>query len=294
MRLAVFYPHNPTSAWSVSQGLAETLQRMGNDVVFCPIKPGRSISRTEFPELEALNECDAVVVSGPEHIRKYLIALYPWEKVAIPKLGWLHESVRREDYGQLDVEAIKRTADFVFCPARQDEEFGFDYLPFGVDTAMFAAGNRVRDIPLAFIGMMYPKREEWMRTHRIPELRIGRCEVTDLDGINVEQSARVYAEQLRRIKVFLNLPSLSQLAVTKVYEAMACGAALITPPVKDSGFVSGEHLMFYEDNPAGAIEALRDDAFREKLAKAGCGEVHAKHSLESRLGVMLQKLAVAA
>src|SRR5712671_7274715 len=128
---------------------------MGHQVTKCPIVPADTkISRSKFPNLD---DHGMALVSGPEYIGKHFRALYPERK--IPSVAWMHESVEREDYGMLDVDAIKRTADVIFCPARQDTKYGFEFIPFGVDTAMFYSSEAPRDIELAFIGMIYPKRQ---------------------------------------------------------------------------------------------------------------------------------------
>ena len=56
----------------------------------------------------------------------------------------------------------------IFCPAIQDEKYGFRYLPFGVDTEIFKPafsegdGNAFmpikppKSIDAAFIGLLYP------------------------------------------------------------------------------------------------------------------------------------------
>src|SRR6185437_7633756 len=209
MKLAVFYPQNLTCAWSLQDGLCDTLERMGHEVTRCG-------NTDKLRRPRDLNAYDALIVSGPEHIGSKLRAQKDWESAKAPKIGWLHESVRREDYGTLDVEAIKRTCDQVFCPALEDEEFGFKYLPFGVDTEMFTpvlecpycknsgsvttewglencshCPSTERDIPLAFIGMIYPKRQAYLST--LPaefrtKLLIGNCLVQDVHGANIRKS----------------------------------------------------------------------------------------------------------
>jgi len=62
---------------------------------------------------------------------------------------------------------------------------------------------------------------------------VGNIQVHDLGGVRVRETALLYADNLRQIKVFVNLPTLSQLAVTKVYEALACGTFLITPAITE-------------------------------------------------------------
>jgi len=293
LKLAVFYPENITCAWSLQIGLCDVLERMGHQVTRCGIT-----DRLKRPA--DLNAYDALIVSGPEHIGKHLVAQPDWKDCKVPRIGWLHESVRREDYGKLDVDAIKRTCDQVYCPAQEDEEFGFKYLPFGVDTAIFHPSYCVgctmeqnnhalkgehtcqRDIDLAFIGMVYPKREAYLKT--LPEsfrkrLLIGNCLVQDLHGVNIRKSVELYAETLRRIKVFFMLPALSRLTVTKIYEAAACGAFISESVEEAEFFLSDSFLAKAKIN---------------KLTTDRASAVQSEHSLENRIETLLSSVQVAA
>ena len=128
MKLAVFFPASLFSAWACSYGLVDCLRRMGHEVTGVPI----DLAKAHAPQVPADGDFEGVIISGPEHLRRS--HSIHWK---VPTVAWLHETVEREDYGKLDVEAIKRSADVVFCPAVQDEKYGFRYLPFGVDTEIF-------------------------------------------------------------------------------------------------------------------------------------------------------------
>jgi hypothetical protein len=96
------------------------------------------LDHESYPSSEQLRDLDGIVVSGPEHIRSQLLALYPgWRKIAVPKVAWMHETVTREDNGTLPVEEIRQLADTTFCPAFQDQKYGLRWLPFGVDIELF-------------------------------------------------------------------------------------------------------------------------------------------------------------
>ena len=97
MKLACFYPRSVFCAWSVSTGLVDTLTRMGHETLALPIDATSvSINHECYPSAEKLRSLDGIVISGPEHIRTQILALYPgWRKIAIPKVGWLHETITR-------------------------------------------------------------------------------------------------------------------------------------------------------------------------------------------------------
>ena len=237
MKIAVFYPRSITCAWSVSEAMMHAMHRAGHEPLDCGLDPAlKSPDPRRYPPREVLATCDAILISGPEHIGKFLQVLYPdWRHVRVLKVAYLHESVRREDYGTLDLDRIKVTADVVFCPAVQDETFGLRYLPFPVDTATFnpgPAGGKGRRRPYAavFIGTLYGKRQEYYEQMGLRGLvRVGKVQVVDLDGINIRASARLLAESYRAVRVLVNLPSLSRLLVTKIGEALACGTFVLTP-----------------------------------------------------------------
>jgi len=305
MKLAVFYPESIYSAWSCSEGLANTFRRMGNDVIKCPINPhGRTMRRSEFPALDDLRACDAIVLSGMEHFHKHLLALYQdWQKLSVLKLGWFHETQEREDYGQLPLDEIKRTYDIGFTPAAQDEKYGLAWLPFGVDTEVFRPSDVPPCFDAGFVGLLYGPRQEFLKRTGLAEiLRFAKVDATGSGGKpDVEWSARLLAESYRSFRVFVNLPSLCQHVVTKVYEVMACGTALVTPvPVGATDdvmrnfaqFRNAKDLLYYTDTPKLWIEQLLSDHnYREKLAAQGWQEIGANHTLEKRCEVLLSHVS---
>jgi glycosyltransferase involved in cell wall biosynthesis len=295
LRVALFYPLSIYSAWSCSQGLHDTLVAMGHDVEDCPIVPDPKLplSRSKYPK--NLEEFDRVIVSGPEHLHPFLLALYPdFENSNVKTIGWWHETVNRSDYGTLDYKQINRNYDTVFTPAKQDELYGMNWLPFGVDLKMFTPGTEPC-FDLGFVGLLYGKRQEWLKTAGIENLRMARVEATGPNGTDVRWSARLLAESYRSFRVFLNLPSLCEHVVTKVYEAMACGVALVTPFQDGPGrenfsiFENGKHLQYYADNPKGIISQLLEaPEYCQKMAKQGMEEVREKHDLKLRCEVLLE------
>ena len=93
----------------------------------------------------------------------------------------------------------------------------------------------VKSIDAAFIGLLYPKRQAFLAELRKQGVQLvtGNVQVLELGGVNPRKTAELYAENIRKIKVFVNLPTLSQLAVTKIYEVLACGTPILTPEVDD-------------------------------------------------------------
>lgn len=299
MKLACFHPASIFCAWSVATGLVDTLNRMGHQTTGFSIDvTKKQIDCRQYPTVEQLRGFDGILISGPEHLRSHLLQLYPhWHKISVPKVAWMHETVEREDYGRMPLEEIRKFANFTFCSAVQDEQYGFKWLPFGVDTEVFKPDwNQPKEYDAAFIGLIYPKRAAFLETLK-PflkgiTLKLGNVQVLDLSGVRIRESAALYADNLRKIKVFVNLPSLSELVVTKVYEALACGTFLITPAIPSQKNYDNILAHYYDPaKPADLAERIRfclnNEDERIQATRMCCQQVHRLDRLELRCEVLL-------
>lgn len=332
MKIAVFMSNNPTSGWNMGWGIVNTMRRMKHEVLCIPMPTEREapqemvdyVKKNAVP-IEELAKQDAILVSGPEHIGPWIDICYgkqPWKEIDVPKACWLHESMHREY--DIDFDYIKWLGDEWFFPATQDAEMNDQemfakgrshFLPFGVDTNIFQPnqmldGINERRFEVGFLGMIYPKRQVFLnalRRHNIPPIQHGLCVIKDIRGYDWEGSMRLLASNTREIKVFFNLPSMSQLLVAKVMETMACGTFLLTPMLPDERgaaknmelFENGKHLVYYSASNLGLVaQMLREwispefNAKRKAIAEAGCREVHAKHNMTLRVEALLSKLKV--
>src|SRR5205085_882259 len=80
---------------------------------------------------------------------------------------------------------------------------------------------------------------------------------------------------------------LSGIPTIRVFEALACGAALVCSPWTDAEglFRPGEDYVVAKDGPAMKVEIehlLHDDAARQQLAAAGLESVRARHTCKHR------------
>lgn len=299
-KVAVFYPNTKTSVWSLSRGLCTTLSRMGYEVLDATANP--------TPAPAALENQDIIIVSGPEYQWERLLAKYPnWEQLKAKKYGWLHETVEREDYdhnpvareGKLPIDSIRRLTSTLFTPAAQDEHYGFTYLPFGVDTTVFTPDDKNKDV--MFVGSLYPKRRAFLESH--PQLVVRAYK--DFMQYRSEVGFDGYVNLTRRAMAVLNLPTLSILNSTRVYEALACRAFVVTPDMgvdsrNYSMFQHEKHLMYYTDSPETCFQHVLDvhtdteqwhrslSKLGERIAEAGYEEVKKNHTLEKRLETILQ------
>jgi hypothetical protein len=248
MKIAAFYSDSPFAGWVQCEGFADVLKRMGHEVTAVAIPPVTQVTRELADKVnKPIDDSDMVIVSGPEHLRKWIKHFYPgWDKLQCPKVGWYHESFVREDYS-LNYSDFERMFDFHFFPDRADaEKYNGTFLPLGVDDWMFNSGvfGHERTIEVGFIGLMYPKRQRFVEelTPHLGDIKIRYmtgCHserglipaigVWDADGLNIRRSMELLAETYRRIKVFVTFPSLSNVLVAKVLESTACGCNLVAP-----------------------------------------------------------------
>ncbi len=118
------------------------------------------------------------------------------------------------------------------------------------------------------------------------------------EQVQIDAGAGRYEDVYRRSKIVLN-QSVSNDVNFRVYEAIMCGAMLVTPQMENGLrelFEDGVHLRTYppgDVNAAAAIirEMLADDEARERIARAGREEVVARHRACVRANEIADRLA---
>jgi hypothetical protein len=310
MKVGVLYPSCLPSAWSVSHGIPRTLRKMGHDVVEAPFameaiqreeataevqhrKP--RLSRAGMASHADLAGCDLLLVSGPEHILKYLEPIYPrWAELKAVKAAWVHETVVRSDYVEaFPLDRIRSLATHLFTPAAQDEKYGMKWVPFGVDCEMFCPSNVPQSMDVGFVGMLYEPRKKFLESANITGIRCAHVGARIGNAADMEWSTRLLAESYRAFKLTVNLPTLCQHTVTKVLEAMACGAVIATPYIKEderNNFAKRVQYYHSADDLKEIIEqVLADAGWVAPLRQAAREEAVQKFSLSIRLQDILNE-----
>jgi len=164
----------------------------------------------------------------------------------------------------------------------------------------------LKTIPFGFIGLMYGKRKVFMdkvaQVYDLPvELICGNVVIQDIEGLNPFMTARRLAWNYNRMMCFVNLPSLSQLMVTKVTEVMACGVCLLTPRLEGQGvrnmkgFDHGKNILFYRDDPKDLVAVMRgvmkNPEMAQQIGKEAAKSIREHHSLKDRMEELLSKFA---
>jgi hypothetical protein len=319
VKIAVFYSDSPWASWSLSQGLPLVIERMGHDVLSAPFPPSTKITkaqeeaiRAKLPTAEQLKACDLILVCGPEHLKEWIKHYYrEWKQIQTPKAGWYHEDmVRLASEHRILYDSITPLIDFHFMPNAIDaEKYKAEWVPVGVDTEMFcrkqfSGSSReyweypARDIDCAFIGLLYEKRKKFLEQFQLYingiDFKVGHVIVQDLDGINIQKSAELLAETYSRTKVLVNFPSLSNVLVSKVLEAAACGSYVVS--ARQDGVDSPASSLYPADAPNIAADqvrhALNCESMRQEHARKSCEYVRRNHRMELRLEKIFQSVGV--
>jgi hypothetical protein len=291
LKIVCMYGDNPLASWMLSRGMPSVLRRMGHEVIEIPTLGTAQVTQSDVDRINKpiQEDTDLILVSGPEYLLSWIKKFYPqWDKLKIPKACWFHESSVRDDR-TCDFSKITPYFDFAFMPNKDDaEQYKGIHLQIGVDAEMFCPHNdefQHREIECAFIGTVYEKRRAFLQA-MAPHMngfrfKVGQALVQDLDGVNLVKSVKLLASEYRRIKILLNLPTLSNVLVSKILEASASGCLVLTPfPVHTDVGIP------YVAEPKALAEAIHALRNHPEIATAKAKEhrdlVLKNHRMESR------------
>ncbi len=173
--------------------------------------------------------------------------------------------------------------------------------PFGVDDSVFYPkvnlGNRIHKPFFRgkynpfYTDATYEERRvllKYLLDNRLIEL----IPYSD-KAVSVEEIVSDY----NKYKIAINLPSIFSNHPTRVFEALACGNALITNRTNikkiDDLFEDKEHLIYYnnQESLSEAIELLQNDSnLLAKISQQGHDYVKENFTLDKHLSVILKEL----
>lgn len=278
------------SAWGCAEGISLTLGRLGHRVLDCGRPSYRRFSVAQ------LNDSNLILLSAPEwyweEFQLYVVSRGLSRR--IPIAAWHAESAHRDDR-DFDFHTIRSNVSKAFYPAVQDAQaLKGVWLPFGVDHRIFHPCSTPKVHECAFLGTIYPKRQAYLDRINYP---IAILPPIDLESTSASFSA--LADTYRSIRLFVNLPTLSRLLVTKVSEVLACGTFLLTPRIdhptaaqNETQFRHGEELIYYNpDNPEDLSNTIRwllhNDSEMERIARNGARKVASSFTLETQLKTLI-------
>lgn len=271
-----------------------SLRRLGHEVFFASSLPEANLKLGFAPirMMDILKECplqpDVILLSDSIDVRP---ALYGFEKVAIPRVFYGVDSPMNE-FWQAD---FARAFDLVFldqaAPVRKlrtqfpDDGERFHWLPLGADHTVYRKLELEKKYDVVFVGSI----EERLRPKRSALLDVLRkhfnLQVFDGGGkrsLSPEEVVRIFNQS----KIVLN-ENLFPGVNLRTFEAMACGACLLTERSDGSWkilFQEWEHLVAFDS--ANVVERtrflLQDDSLRDGIAAKGMALVREKHTIDHR------------
>lgn len=157
--------------------------------------------------------------------------------------------------------------------------------PYACDLELFYPRSVERDIDVGFVGKLMVDTDRRQILSKVQQ----RWRVNELRYFTQEEIPGIYS----RSKIILNLPLADDLNF-RFFEAMSCGAMLLTQRVKN-----GQEILFEEDKHFVAFDTeeelfeklefyLSHEQEREAIAKAGLEEIQRHHTLEQRLVELLK------
>jgi len=161
------------------------------------------------------------------------------------------------------------------------------WLPLACNPDLHYPHATSKHLDIGFVGHLLPGRRE----HLVALLQ-RRYRATFFGQAYGDELAKIYSAS----KIGFNC-SVSNDVNMRVFEAMACGTALLTNQILDNGqeelFRDGVHLVTYGDDQELLDKLafyLRNDSARESVARRGREEVVAHHTYEQRMRSILQAL----
>lgn len=161
------------------------------------------------------------------------------------------------------------------------------WIPYACDTDVVRDLRLPRDLDVAFVGRPYTRERR-----RILRRLAGRHAVNEPRTYRQDEISELYS----RAKIVIDLPPGDYIPF-RVFEAMSCGALLLTrrmPSGIEELFEEGRHYEAFatERELLDKIERyLRDDDARRRVAAAGHAEIRRHHTLAQRITRILDAVA---
>jgi glycosyltransferase involved in cell wall biosynthesis len=315
MKIAHFHTNTILSSWT-NLAVLDAFKELGHETYRGAIPVNQhgavltKVSSQQFqevktacPTFEELQDCDFILISGPEYLSHWLDSLYTKKKwmTLKNKIGWHLESSSRKDLAIKYEDFLEWSDIHFFCDPEDVTRFKGHQMPLAVDTKMFNPGiYTTKRYDVGFVGTVYPKRVEFLNSLK-PHLgstmfRAAGVSVRDLGGECQEDWAKLLVNNIRQLKIHVNLPSNnSNMWTSRPFETMACSTFLLTPKLDQDIFEDGIHCVFYDPlNPEELAERIRfylsHDYEREAIARKGCIKVRQEFSLIKKMDEMLKML----
>ena len=208
------------------------------------------------------------------------------ERLQVPKFAWLVDTHKKPDFHR----QLARTMDLTFFAMRgwgHVLDGPTAWLPLHADGEVFRPVEQARDVDVCFVGSHAWRADPLERIAAKHELRL---HVSCTTGPREKtRTAEVYA----RSKVVFNRHVTNDLNF-RVFEALACGRALLTDAQHNGQyelFEEGRHYALYKDEADLERQLLRllsDDVLRERLEREGAALARAQHTTRARVAQLVR------
>lgn len=298
LRLALVYSIHPTyGKITLPEWIKECIRIFyGDSVEVFPVGPRNEYPIEDGPDFYQRvnqfirqNNIHALIdIEGGAESLAFMFERYP-EGIKIPKYFWAIDT-----HQYLDLQKKKAQHFDVVLSAQKNAVSAFGpkarWIPSGASLYEVDHGLR-RTIDVGFVGNTSAPGHK-KRLEMIDVLKREFPQFRHYQDIFTDEKARLVS----RMKIMVNC-SLNNDINFRVFETLACGALLITDKVNENGFEDifqdGVHLVTYGSNQELVEKVryyLKNDAEREKIARAGQELVRSKFRHEKILEPILEEL----
>lgn len=262
MRICHIAVHEQNAGWGAETFLAKGFEALGHEVIRIDYRNDR---RPTIPD------CDTILLQRGDALPTSIIGA-----ANRPAFLWATELTSR----QPDQERLFEWGgwDHVFVHSDECMEIAKRYndnvsiLHAGFDSDTHRPSGAERDIDVLHIGTMTPRR---------------KAILDKLPMVTVETAyGKEMAALFSRAKIVLNLHATDRIDLeTRIFEAMGCGAMVITEPLPSYSPFRQDHELF--EAPADIIPKaidtfLRRDDLRQLTANIGHAEAMRNHTYYAR------------
>ena len=212
MKIGVHHLENLGNSWNMSNGVVNTLRRMGHTVE-------SNIQEKGSPCPASWNDMDFVLVLEADYVPPE-----NYSHLTCPKALWFTETENREDMSY-DYPWRMTFSPYCFFVGIQDaRKYGKTWLPHGVDTELFKPYPVPKTISIGYYGSLYEKRIPLWKA-----IQAAGIPVTPIIRVKCERrhSFELLARDICRCWVMLALPAYSHSFTTRPTEVFACDVPIV-------------------------------------------------------------------
>ncbi len=259
--------------WGMENEIFRSFEKMGYEVFDTDYRQQRG----QFEEL-FLRDAHLMLVFKGSGISPELI-----QQVRCPAVLWYQDDIFTTEHGRRDIAYNASAFDVVYsfdldalgeyCKQGVRE---VRWLPLAMSPAVHRKTYMPKKYDVSFVGNLFPNRKQLIeRLQKRFDVFVTRAYMDEMVNI------------FNQSKIVLNLGIGPTGIQSRVFEALGCGAFLLTNEIPEGSrlFEDRKELVYFnEENIEDLIEYyLEHESEREGIALNGYMEVHAKHTYDHRV-----------